>query len=50
MGSHHDQAPVEVDPHAVRDAQNFWSNFTQLTTYSVAVIIVILALMAYFVA
>ena len=50
MGSSHDHAPVEVDPHAVRDAQNLWKNFTLLMTYSVGIVIVILALMAYFIA
>ncbi len=50
MGSHHEHAPGEVDPQAVRDAQKLWHNFTQLTTYSVIAIIIVLGLMAAFVA
>ena len=50
MGSNHDHAPADVDPQAVKTAHDLWSNFTQLTTYSVIAIIIILGLMAAFVA
>jgi len=48
MGTHHE--PVEIDPHALNEARGLWNNFTKMTTIGVVAAIIVLALMAIFVA
>ncbi len=49
MGNH-SSTPVEIDPQALRESRTLWVNFMTITKYGVIGVIVILALMAAFVA
>lgn len=46
MGNHH--TPVDVDPQAVKHAEQLWHNFTRATTFVIVSSAVILCLMAFF--
>ena len=49
MGNHSHE-PVDVDPQTLRESRELWGNFTKATTFGVIAVIIILALMAIFLA
>ncbi len=49
MGNH-SNTPADVDPQALQDSKKLWANFTATTKYGVIAVIIVLALMAAFVA
>ena len=49
MGNH-SNTPVEIDPQALKDSHTLWANFTCITKYGVIAVVIVLALMAAFVA
>jgi hypothetical protein len=49
MGSNHDH-PVDVDPQALENARGLWNNFTEATKYGIIAVVIVLILMAAFVA
>lgn len=50
MGSNHQHTPVDVDPAALEQARNVWHGFTTFAKYGIIAVIVVLALMAIFLA
>ena len=42
--------PSDIDPNHLAHSQHFWSSFTKLSTYSAIGVVVILILLALFVA
>ena len=46
----HAPAPHDVDPKAVASAQYFWQRFSKLSMYSALGVVVILVLLALFIA
>ncbi len=49
MGNH-SNTPVEVDPQVLKDSRTLWENFTCATKYGVIAVVIVLALMAVFLA
>lgn len=49
MGNH-SNTPVEIDPQALRESRTLWENFMAITKYGVIAVVIILALMAAFLA
>lgn len=46
----HSQNPNDVDPHIVAHAQSFWTGFMKVSNLSILGVIIILILLALFVA
>ncbi len=48
--ANHQPTPTDIDPASLTHAQKFWTEFTKYSTWSVLGIVVILILLALFVA